>query len=68
MNYYPLLGLLAFIYSGVVIFLAIKKPEKIWKIKKIQAFEKALGKRGTEILFYAWAILFIALGIWLFTL
>jgi len=68
MNYYPLLGILALLYSGFVIYLTAKKPDKIWKIGKIQAFEKALGKRGTEIFFYIWSILFIILGIWLFTI
>lgn len=68
MNWYPLLGLLALAYAGLVVFLALKKPEKIWKMGKIQAFIKLLGEKGTEIFFYVWAVLFVALGIWLFTL
>lgn len=68
MNYFPLLGVLVLCYSAFVIYLTVKKPDNIWKIKKIQAFEKALGKKGIEIFFYIWALLFIALGIWLFTL
>ena len=60
-----LLGLLAIIYGAVVIFLAIKKPEKIWSMRKIKAFIKVLGDKGTVIFFYVWAILFIVLGVWL---
>ncbi|MTI67021.1 MAG: hypothetical protein FH753_10560 [Firmicutes bacterium] len=67
MNAKALLGLLALIYSGFVIFLTIKKPTKIWSMKKIQWFEKALGKKGTEIFFYIWSLLFVVLGIWLLT-
>lgn len=68
MNWYPLLGLLALVYAALVVFLAIKKPEKLWKIGKIQAFIKVLGEKGTEIFFYVWALIFLAVGIWLFTL
>ncbi|MTI69666.1 MAG: hypothetical protein FH751_05350 [Firmicutes bacterium] len=67
MDVKALLGLLALIYGGLVIFLAIKKPTKIWNMKKIQWFEKALGKKGTEIFFYIWSLLFVVLGIWLLT-
>jgi len=68
MNWYPLLGLLALAYTGLTIWLTVKKPPKLWGIAKIQAFVKVLGERGTEIFFYVWAALFAALGIWLFTL
>lgn len=68
MNYFPLLGLLAFAYAGMVIWLTLKKPEKLWNIAKIQGFVKVLGLRGTEIFFYVWALLAIGLGIWLFML
>lgn len=68
MNWYPLFGLLAFAYAGLVFWLTIKKPEKLWGIGKIQAFVKTLGERGTEIFFYAWGVASVALGVWLFTL
>lgn len=69
MNWYPLLGLLALIYAGFVFYLgATKKPVAIWNMGKIQMFKKVLGEQGTVIFFYVWAVLFIALGIWLFTL
>jgi hypothetical protein len=68
MNWYPLLGLLALAYAGLVIFITVKKPEKLWQIGKIQAFVKVLGERGTEIFFYVFAVIFLVLGIWLFTL
>ena len=68
MNFYPLLGLLALMYAGLVIYLVLKKPEKLWGMGKIQAFVKILGVKGTEIFFYVWAVLFTILGIWLFTI
>ncbi len=68
MNWYPLLGLLALAYAGLVVFITLKKPEKLWQLGKIQAFVKVLGEKGTEIFFYVFAAIFLGLGIWLFTL
>lgn len=65
---YRLLGLLAFVYAGFVMFVAFKKPPAIWNMKKIEGFKKVLGERGTVIFFYVWAVLFVVLGAWLFTL
>lgn len=63
----PLLGILAIVYAIMVFFIAIKKPEKLWNMKKIEIFKKVLGEKGTEIFFYIWGAGFIALGIWLLT-
>jgi len=60
-------GILAIVYAAMVIVLAITKPQAIWKMKKIQLFEKYLGVKGTEIFFYVWALLFLVLGVWLLT-
>ena len=60
-------AILAILYAVVVILLAVMKPEKIWKMKKIQMFEKVLGAKGTEIFFYVWALAFLVLGVWLLT-
>jgi len=60
-------GILAIVYAAMVIVLAITKPQAIWKMKKIQLFEKYLGVKGTEIFFYVWALLFLVLGVWLMT-
>ncbi len=68
MNIYPLLGLLALLYAAMVVWLAVKKPEKLWSLGKIQMFVKLMGEKGTVIFFYVWAVLFAALGVWLFTL
>lgn len=68
MNWYPILALLAFAYTGLVFWLVIKKPEKLWGISKIKVFVNVLGEKGAEIFFYAWGIGFAALGIWLLTL
>ncbi len=61
-------AILAILYAAMVIVLAITKPAAIWKMKKIQMFEKVLGAKGTEIFFYIWALLFLILGVWLLTL
>lgn len=66
MNIFPLLGLLAFAYAIAVVVIAMKKPEKIWNMGKIQAFIKVLGEKGTVIFFYIWALIFVGLGIWAF--
>jgi hypothetical protein len=58
-------GILAILYAAMVIVLAVMKPQAVWKMKKIQLFEKYLGPKGTEIFFYAWALLFLVLGVWL---
>ncbi len=60
-------GILAVIYAVAVVVIAVLKPEKIWNMKKIELFKKVLGDRGTEIFFYIWAVIFLVLGIWLFT-
>ncbi len=60
-------GILAVIYAVAVVVIAVVKPDKIWNMKKIELFKKVLGDRGTEIFFYIWAVIFLVLGIWLFT-
>lgn len=67
MNGYALLGILAFVYAGLVIFITFKKPPAIWNMGKIKAFEKVLGEKGTVIFFYIFGLLAVALGVWLMT-
>lgn len=67
MNGLALLGILAFIYAGLVVFITVKKPEKIWNMAKINMFKKVLGEKGTVILFYIIALLAVVLGVWLIT-
>ncbi len=66
MNWNPLLGILALAYGGLVFFIAIKKTPAIWDMAKVRGFRKVLGDKGTEIFFYIWGVLFVALAIWLF--
>ena len=68
MNWYPLLGLLALAYAGLVFWMVIKKPEKLWSIGKIKTMVKLMGEKGTDIFLYVFGIAFVVLGIWLFTL
>ncbi|WZL82335.1 hypothetical protein QBE53_04315 [Vallitaleaceae bacterium 9-2] len=60
-------AVLSLVYAAVVLVLAITKPAAIWKMKKIQLFEKVLGVKGTEVFFYVWALAFMVLGVWLLT-
>lgn len=59
------LAVVLIIYAVIVILLAVIKPPAIWKMKKIQLFEKYLGAKGTEIFFYIWALIFLVVGVWL---
>ncbi len=58
-------GLISIVYASFVVFITLKRPEKIWAMKNIQFFEKRFGPNNTIILFYAWALLFFFLGLWL---
>ncbi|HCX02867.1 MAG TPA: hypothetical protein DHM42_00150 [Clostridiales bacterium] len=60
-------GIIAIVYAVVVVVITVVKPEKIWKMKKIQLFEKVLGEKGTEIFFYIFAVAAVVLGVWLLT-
>lgn len=62
-----LLGILAFLYAGLVFYITFKKPDKIWNMAKIKMFKKILGEKGTVIFFYVIGLLAILLGIWLMT-
>lgn len=68
MNLFPLLGLVLLAYAAFVIWIAIKKPEKVWKMGKIQAFVKVLGEKGTVIFFYVWAAIAAVVGVLCFTI
>jgi hypothetical protein len=68
MNGYALLGLLAIIYAVLVVYIAAKKPPKLWEMAKIRMFRKVLGEQGTVVFFYIFALVFVALGIWLITM
>lgn len=60
-----LLGILLVIYAVAVFFIAFKKPEKVWKMAKIQMFVKLMGVGGTVIFFYVFAAICFGAGIWL---
>lgn len=65
MNGLALLGIILAIYAVAVFFIALKKPEKVWQMAKIQMFIKILGEKGTVIFFYIFAAICFAAGIWL---
>lgn len=65
MNGLALLGLLLVLYAALVVFLALKKPASIWEMGKIKLFRKALGEKGTTIMFFVFAAVALGFGIWL---
>lgn len=65
MNGLALLGIILIIYAAAVVFIALKKPEKIWNMAKIRAFVKVLGEQGTVIFFYVFAAICCGIGVWL---
>ena len=65
MDGYALLGLLAILYAVMVVYIAAKKPPKLWEMAKIKMFRKVLGEQGTVTFFYVFALLAVILGIWL---
>ena len=65
MNGLALLGILLIVYSAAVVYITFKKPESIWNMAKIKMFIKLLGEKGTEIVFYVFAVAALAIGIWL---
>lgn len=54
-------------YALFVVVVAVVKPQAIWDMKKILWFRKHMGEKGTEVFFYVWSFLFLAVGIWLLT-
>jgi len=58
-------GIIAIIYASMVVYVTIKRPEKIWTMERVQFFEKRFGPNNTIILFYIWAFAFYFLGFWL---
>ena len=67
MTWQPLVGLLALVYAGFVVYVAATKVPSIWNMRKIEGFKRVLGEKGTVIFFYIWAVLFAIVGILLFT-
>ncbi len=63
MNGWALLGLLLAAYAVFAAYVAYKKPAGIWNMGKIRLFRKALGERGTEILFYVIAVICFIIGL-----
>jgi len=65
MNGWALLGIILIIYALVVFYVAVKKPDFIWNMGKIEAFKKVLGEKGTVVFFYIWGGIAGLIGVWL---
>ena len=65
MNWFALLGALAAAYGVFAVYVALKKPEKIWQMAKVQSFVKKLGDNGTAIWFSVFGVVLFGLGVWL---
>jgi len=61
-------AIVCILYAAMVVVIAVLKPAPIWNMKKIKFFIKYLGDKGTEVFFYIWALMFLVLGVWLFTI
>ncbi len=61
------LGILVMVYAMFFVVIAVVRPGVVWNSKKTETMKKVLGERGAGIFFYIWALLILALGIWLFT-
>lgn len=61
------LGVLVVLYAMFFVVIAVVKPGVVWNSKKTERLKKVLGDRGAGVFFYIWALLILALGIWLFT-
>jgi len=62
-----ILGILVILYAIFFVVIAVVKPGVVWNSQKTERLKKVLGERGAGIFFYIWALLILALGIWLFT-
>lgn len=60
-----LVGIISIIYASFVVYIAVRRPEKIWSMQRIQFIEKRFGPNNTMLLFYAWALMFFFVGFWL---
>jgi hypothetical protein len=60
-----LLGIFLLLYAGYMVYINVKKPEKIWNMYKIKKFRKLLGEKGTVIFLYIVAAVSAGAGIWL---
>ena len=65
MNWFALLGVLAAAYGLFAIYVALKRPEKIWGMGKVQGFVNKIGEKGTTIWFSVFGLALFGLGIWL---
>ena len=65
MNWLALLGILVGAYGIFALYVAWKKPDKIWNMGKVQSFTQKLGERGTQIWFTVFGVALLALGLWL---
>lgn len=60
-----ILGIFLLVYAVVVVYIALAKPERIWKMGKIQGFTSILGDTGAMIFFLVVAAIAAGFGVWL---
>jgi hypothetical protein len=68
MNLYPLLALLCFAYLGLCLWIAVKKPDAIWNMGKLEVMKKLMGEKGTQIFIIIFGVIIGGVGVWLMTL
>lgn len=67
MAWKPLVALLLFAYTALVVWMNVVKPPKLWEMAKIKGFRKVLGETGAVVFFYIWAAAFAVVGVLLLT-
>jgi hypothetical protein len=60
-----ILGVFCMLWAVATSYIALAKPEKMWKMGKIQGFVQMLGETGATILFLVLAAGMAVLGVWL---
>lgn len=65
MNGLASLGLILILYAAAVFAITVKKPASIWEMKKVLVSRKAIGEKGTVVLFFIIGAVAAGFGVWL---
>lgn len=60
-----MIGIALIVYGALTLYVALAKPEPVWRMGKIQGFVQLLSEKGTVILFVVVGLAALAAGLWL---
>lgn len=60
-----MIGIALIVYGALTLYVALAKPEPVWRMRKIQGFVQLLSEKGTVILFVVVGVAALAAGLWL---